>query len=129
MRLKNFSLAFGIQVFKSLSDDARVRILNLLLNYGELCITDIEQILSFTQTKTSRHLSYLKNAGLVATKRYDKYVFYYIKDEVLDILQQVFSYLEKDPGLMSDKDTFVVLYKNRELVLNKLKGIQLYPDL
>ncbi|MCX2742969.1 metalloregulator ArsR/SmtB family transcription factor [Mangrovivirga sp. M17] len=129
MRLKNFSLTFGVQVFKSLSDDARVRILNLMLNYGELCITDIELILSFTQTKTSRHLSYLKNAGLVGTKRYDKYVFYYIKDEVLDILQQVFSYLEKDVQLTADKDTFVVLYKNRELVLNKLKGIQLYPDL
>src|SRR3712207_9002657 len=31
---------------------------------SEMCISDIEQVLDFTQTKTSRHLSYLKLSGL-----------------------------------------------------------------
>jgi ArsR family transcriptional regulator len=52
MKLKNFGLTFGEQIFKSLSDQARVRILHLLLKNGEMTISDLEHILDFTQTKT-----------------------------------------------------------------------------
>ena len=44
----------------------------------ELSISDLEHILDFTQTKTSRHLIYLKNAGLVGSRRVDQWTFYYI---------------------------------------------------
>ena len=51
MRLKNFSLNFGTQVFKSMSEEARVRILHLLYRNGEMTISDLEHILDYTQTK------------------------------------------------------------------------------
>ena len=46
MRLKNFSLQFGQQVFKSMSDESRIRIMNLLLHHKELCGTALELILA-----------------------------------------------------------------------------------
>lgn len=120
MRLKNFSLNFGTQIFKALSDEARVRILFLLYNNQQMCISDLELILDFTQTKTSRHLIYLKNAGLVRSKKIDQWVYYYVKDEVYDIVSQVYQYLNKDAILLRDLETYKVLYSNRELAVNKL---------
>jgi len=71
-------------VFKALSDESRLRILNLLFHSGELCVCDIESVMGFTQTKVSRHLSYLKRAGLVEDRRQGLWMLYSIarpKDE------------------------------------------------
>ncbi|WP_192822031.1 metalloregulator ArsR/SmtB family transcription factor [Rufibacter sp. LB8] len=121
MRLKNFNVGFGEQVFKALGDASRIRVLNLLLRNKELCIADLELVLDFTQTKTSRHLIYLKNAGLVTFKKLDQWAFYYIKDEAMDLLQQMFSYLEKDPQLLKDQEVYQTLFSNRELAINRLQ--------
>ena len=122
MRLKNFSLTYGTQVFKSFSDEARVRILFLLYQNNELCISDLEQILGFTQTKTSRHVNYLKNAGLVNYRKADQWIFYFLKEEAFDIVSQIFSYLNKDSVLMNDQETYNILLSNRELAVNKLES-------
>src|SRR5260221_10580331 len=65
-------------LFKALSDDARLRILNLLFESGELCVCDLESTLGFTQTKVSRHMSYLKRAGLVEDRKQGRWVLYAI---------------------------------------------------
>ena len=122
MRLKNFTLGFGTQIFKAFSDESRGRILFLLHHYPELCISDLEHILNFTQTKTSRHLTYLKNSGLVGSRKQDQWVFYQIKEEVKDFVSQIFRYLQKDPLLLRDLDTFQVLESNRELAIHKMNG-------
>ncbi len=121
MRLKNFSLSFGSQIFKSFSDEARIRILFLLYKNNELCISDLEQILGFTQTKTSRHVNYLKNAGLVNSRKVDQWIFYYLKDEVFDIVTQTFAYLNKDAVLIKDQETYHILLSNRELASKKIE--------
>lgn len=121
MRLKNFNLPFGVQVFKSLSDESRIRILHLLIHNKELCISDLEQILGFTQTKTSRHLTYLRNAGIVQARKVDQWVFYGIKEEGLDILNQIFNYLKKDSVLNEDMETYRALDSNRELAANRIE--------
>jgi DNA-binding transcriptional ArsR family regulator len=120
MRVKHFNLVFGAQFFKALADEARIRILYLLYKNKELTISDIELILEFTQTKTARHLTYLKNSGLVSSKKRDQWVFYYLKDEVYDILNQVLPYLHKDPVLIADEQVLETLNSNRELAINKL---------
>jgi ArsR family transcriptional regulator len=122
MRLKNFTLGFGSQLFKAFADESRVRILFLLHHYPELCISDLEHILDFTQTKTSRHLTYLKNSGLVGTRKQDQWVFYQIKEEVKDFVSQIFKYLHKDPALINDLDISKVLESNRELAIHKIRG-------
>jgi len=122
MKLKNFSLQYGSQIFKSFSDEARIRILFLLYNKEELCISDLEHILDYTQTKTSRHISYLKNAGLLGSRKYNQWVFYYLKEEVLVMIEQIFEFLKKDSTLKKDLETFDVLNSNRELSINKLQN-------
>lgn len=121
MRLKNFSLTFGSQIFKSFSDEARIRILFLLYQNKELCISDLEHILGFTQTKTSRHVNYLKNAGLVNSRKVDQWIFYFLKDEVFDIVTQIFTYLNKDSILIKDQETYNILLSNRELATKKME--------
>lgn len=120
MKLKSFSLTYGSQIFKSLSDESRVRILYLLFHNNELCISDIEHVLDFTQSKTSRHLIYLKNSKIVSYRKLNNWVLYYIIEEVYEMLNQVFSYLNKDQVLQNDLETFRILYSNRELVKYKL---------
>lgn len=115
MKLKNLSLTYSTRIFKALSEEPRVRILNLLQYHGEMCISDIEQILDYTQTKTSRHMSYLKNAGIVGARKSDQWIFYYIQDEVQGLLGQIWSYIEKDQMLNNDIEVFEVMYSNREL--------------
>lgn len=115
MKLKNLSLSFSTKIFKALAEEPRIRILNLLQNHNEMCISDIEMILDYTQTKTSRHMSYLKNAGIVGYRKSDQWIFYYIQDEVQGILSQIWQFIEKDSRLIKDIEIFQVMYSNREL--------------
>ena len=119
MQLKHFNLQFGSQIFKSFSEEARVRIMFLLFNETELSISDIEHVLDFTQTKTSRHITYLKHAGLLKSRKQDQWVFYQIKEEVLGMVSQIFKFLNKDLQLQKDLETLKVLHSNRELSINK----------
>ena len=86
-----------------------------------MCITDLEQILEFTQAKTSRHLIYLKNAGILTHRRYNHWVFYQVKDEVYEIIKQIFQFLQKDQQLEKDQQLYKTLYSNRELAINKMQ--------
>lgn len=124
MRLKNISLTYGLRIFKALSEESRVRIIHLLMLNKELSISDVELILDFTQTKTSRHLIYLKNAGLLGSRRVDQWMFYYILEEYLEIIQQIFKFIQKDPKLIRDQETFEILKSNRELAINKIQNNQ-----
>ena len=124
MRLKNISLNYGLRIFKALSEEPRVRILHLLMQNKELSISDIELILDFTQTKTSRHLIYLKNAGLLGSRRVDQWMFYYILEEYVEILQQIFKLIQKDINLTKDQETVEILKSNRELAENKIQNNQ-----
>lgn len=122
MRLKNFNLTYGTQIFKSFSDDSRTRIIHLLYRKEELCISDLEAILDFTQTKTSRHITYLKNAGLVSSRKFDQWVFYSIKEEGYDMVSQIFEFLSKDPILQKDLEVYDTMNANLALAKNKIEA-------
>ena len=121
MRLKTFNLTLGAQIFKACADESRLRILSLIVLNGEMCISDLEKILDFTQAKTSRHLIYLKNSGILSHRRYNHWVFYQIKDEVAEIIKQIFQFLRRDQQLVNDQQLYQTLFTNRELAINKLK--------
>ena len=121
MRLKHFNIDLGAQIFLACSDTSRLRILNLIMTNGEMCITDLERILEFTQTKTSRHLIYLKNSGILTSRKYNQWVFYQVKDEVFDIIKQMIQFLSRDTLLQHDQQIYQTLFTNRELALNKLQ--------
>jgi ArsR family transcriptional regulator, arsenate/arsenite/antimonite-responsive transcriptional repressor len=121
MRLKNFNLTLGSQIFKACADESRLRILHLVFRNGEMCISDLENILGFTQAKTSRHLIYLKNSGILSFRRYNHWVFYQVKDEVYEIVKQIFQFLNRDQQLQADQQLYETLFSNRELALNKMQ--------
>jgi len=121
MRLKNFNLVLGSQIFKACADESRLRILNLIFENGEMCISDLERILEFTQAKTSRHLIYLKNSGMLTFRRYNHWVFYQIKDEVYEIVNQILQFVRKDQQLQKDLTLYKTLYSNRELSVNRIE--------
>jgi ArsR family transcriptional regulator len=62
-------------LFKALADATRLRILGLLLS-GEVCVCDIHESLKIPQPKASRHLAYLRRAGLVETRREGLWIHY-----------------------------------------------------
>jgi ArsR family transcriptional regulator len=66
-------------LFRALGDATRLRILGLLLT-GEVCVCDIHESLKIPQPKASRHLAYLRRAGLVATRRDGLWVHYRLAD-------------------------------------------------
>ena len=120
MRLKNFNVDYGSKVFRSFSNISRIRIMNILYNRKESCIADLEMILNFTQTKTSRHVNYLKNANLLNMKYVNQFIFYSIREEALDLIDQIFKLLEKDKQLEKDLEIYDIMNSNRELSKNKL---------
>ena len=78
-----------VNVLKALSDETRLRILNLLYEQ-ELCVCDVMETLQITQTKASRHLCYLKNAGLAADRKQAQWAYYSIlQDERLKMLDSL----------------------------------------
>ncbi len=62
-------------LFKALADATRLRILGLLLA-GEVCVCDIHESLKIPQSRASRHLAYLRRAGLVETRRDGLWIHY-----------------------------------------------------
>ena len=125
MKLKNFSLLIGVQIFKSFSEEARVRIIQLLLEAKNLTISDLVLILEFTQTKTSRHVAYLKNAGLVKSQKLDQWVVYSLKEEVIEIVSKMLVFLQKDPQLLKDLEVYNIMASNRELAIHKANNKEL----
>lgn len=59
------------QLFKAFADETRVRILNLLAQ-GEQCVCEFQQTLQVPQPTISRHLAYLRRAGLVEERKQGK---------------------------------------------------------
>jgi ArsR family transcriptional regulator len=62
-------------LLRALADATRLRILGLLLT-GEVCVCDIHESLKIPQPKASRHLAYLRRAGLVDTRREGLWIHY-----------------------------------------------------
>ena len=68
------------RLFRALSDETRLRILNLLLE-RECCVCEVMQALGISQTRASRNLGILENAGLVHSRRDGLWVTHYLDEE------------------------------------------------
>jgi ArsR family transcriptional regulator len=63
------------KIFRAFADHNRLRILYLLTK-GEQCVCDLMDVLKMGQSKVSRHLSYLRKAGLVQSRKEGLWVYY-----------------------------------------------------
>src|SRR5436853_1274015 len=75
-RSRDRQLAFMDSVLRALADPTRLRILGLLASAEEICVCHIHDVLDCPQPTISRHLSYLRRAGLVLTRRDRQWVHY-----------------------------------------------------
>jgi DNA-binding transcriptional ArsR family regulator len=67
-------------ITKALSDPSRVRIL-LALRRRELCVCQITELLGFAPSTMSKHLSILHHAGLIQSRKSERWVFYRLPDK------------------------------------------------
>jgi ArsR family transcriptional regulator, arsenate/arsenite/antimonite-responsive transcriptional repressor len=63
------------RVFRAVADPTRLRILNMLRG-EERCVCEIVDILRCPQPKASRHLAYLRRAGLVSVRKQGLWAYY-----------------------------------------------------
>lgn len=63
-------------IFRACADRTRLRILNLLVGGKEICVCDLMAVLRLPQAKVSRHLAYLRKAGLVAGRKHRQWMHY-----------------------------------------------------
>lgn len=124
IRVKSFDLKKGVELFNAFNDEARIRIVNLIYHHQEMCITDLELILDFTQTKTSRHLSFLKNCGVLKYKKVDQWSYYFLNPAFLEFISQLYVFMDKDATLTNDLEEYKTLYSNNELAIRRLHNKQ-----
>jgi ArsR family transcriptional regulator len=93
-----------MQTIGALNDETRVRLLRFIDQNGAVCVCDIENAFEMIQSRISRHLKILKEAGFLKVERKGRWAYYSIRTP-LDIFRQnilkEISYLELDIPILS----------------------------
>ncbi len=87
-------MADAVKLFKALSDETRLRILNLLGD-RDLCVCHIVEVLGLGQSKVSRHLAHLRNADLVSDRREGLWMYYSLAEPHGNLHQQLLALLKQ----------------------------------
>jgi len=94
-----------VRLFAALADPTRLRLLNLM-NGQEVCVCYFVEILKQGQPKISRHLAYLRKAGIVRARREGKWMHYSIElprdAAAASILDAALASLQSDPQMRAD---------------------------
>ncbi len=93
-------------LFKALADCTRLRLINLI-GEDEVCVCFFVEVLKLNQPKISRHLAYLRKAGVVSARREGKWMHYRIVEppdsHAANIFREVRSSLGNDPAMQRDR--------------------------
>ena len=93
-------------LFRALADRTRLRVLNLI-GGQELCVCYFVEILGMSQPKISRHLAYLRNAGVVHARREGKWMHYRLvqpeNEAAVRILNDLRGWMKQDPEMQRDR--------------------------
>ena len=103
MANKEYSLEF---LFKALADHTRLRLINLIGD-DEVCVCFFVEVLKINQPKISRHLAYLRRAGVVSARRQGKWIHYRLVEppdaHAANIFREVRAGLPNDPAMKNDR--------------------------
>lgn len=86
-----------LKTIGSINDETRLRILNFIDINGEVCVCDIENSFDMIQSRISRHLKILKEAGFLKVDRRGRWAYYSIRkplDEFRQSILKEISYLD-----------------------------------
>jgi ArsR family transcriptional regulator len=93
------------QLFRALGDPTRLRLLNLMAEQ-EVCVCYFTEVIGAPQPKISRHLAYLRKAGIVAARREGKWMHYRLaapsNPQVASVLKSVIAALKQEKQLQRD---------------------------
>lgn len=79
-----------LTIISAINDKSRVLILYHLLRYKELCVCDLQEFLNMDQSRLSRHLKILKDAGFLYVRLQETWAYYGINDELLKLHLDIF---------------------------------------
>ena len=101
---------FDMQQFcQALGDSTRLRLLNLMADQ-EVCVCYFVEVLGGPQPRISRHLAYLRNAGIVLARREGKWMHYRVvmppHDGATRILRQTLDWMREDKTMQADRTRF-----------------------
>ena len=104
-----------LNITKAMSDENRVRAL-MMLTGGELCVCQIIEMLGLAPSTVSKHMSMLRQAGLVQARKQGRWMHYSLvgKDapnEVREAIEWLISGLKKDPKFQQDQKNLRKLLK------------------
>ena len=93
-------------LFRALADRTRLRLLNLLAA-GEVCVCFFVEVLGESQPKISRHLAYLRRAGVVAARREGKWMHYRVSTpadpHAARVFSEVMTWLGEEQAMQQDR--------------------------
>jgi ArsR family transcriptional regulator len=93
--------------FRALADRTRLRLLNLMRN-DEVCVCFFVEILKTNQPKISRHLAYLRRAGIVGARREGPWMHYRIAEptdaDAARVLKNIMAWLANDQEMQRDRE-------------------------
>jgi ArsR family transcriptional regulator len=94
-------------LFRALADPTRLRLLNLMADQ-EICVCYFVEVLGLSQPKISRHLAYLRKAGIAAARREGKWMHYRLlvpsNGHARAVLQATLKALQHDKEMQRDKE-------------------------
>lgn len=96
--------------FRALADRTRLRLLNLMRN-DEVCVCFFVEILKTNQPKISRHLAYLRRAGIVGARREGQWMHYRVAEpsdqDAARLLKDLMTWLANDQEMQRDRERLV----------------------
>jgi ArsR family transcriptional regulator len=102
-RQKTFDIG---RFFQALGDNTRLRLLNLMGDQ-EICVCYFVEILDQPQPKISRHLAYLRNVGIVTTRRDGKWMHYRIvmppNEGAAKVLKATLQWFKEEKSMQADR--------------------------
>jgi len=107
-----------VEIFKSLADETRLRLLVLLQGGNEYCVCDLMQALDMPQSTVSRHLAYLKRNGWLQDRRGGVWMYYSLNKAMDAFLQAqlllVISNLADSVQCRTDRQRLAAYLQNKD---------------
>lgn len=98
------------QFFRALADRTRLRLLNLLGD-DEVCVCFLVEVLEMSQPKISRHLAYLRRAGIVAARREGRWMHYRVvepeDEDAARVLREVRAWVAAGRRMSRDRQRLI----------------------
>ena len=104
-----------INTAKALSDENRVRAMMMLRN-GELCVCQLIEMLGLAPSTVSKHMSILRQARLVTTRKQGRWNYYRLPDKdvpeyAIDAIKWLQKFLAKDKKIIADSEQLRLVCK------------------